>query len=82
MKYQIIYNEKGHNRIPYCNIIFRFFDTQDIVSFNRDLSRKFGIPILLFSPSVHEIHFQKKFFEANLPFIPPEYHTMNTKCTN
>ena len=39
--------------------------------FNRDLSREFGIPISSFSPSVREIHFQKKFSEANLPFIPP-----------
>ena len=25
-----------------------------------------------FSPSAHEIHFQKEFFEGNLPFIPPD----------
>ena len=29
--------------------------------FNRDLSRKFGIPISSFSPSAQEIHFQKVF---------------------
>ena len=39
--------------------------------FNRDLLREFGIPISSFSPSAHEIHFQKEFFEGNLPFIPP-----------
>ena len=28
--------------------------------------RQFGIPISSFSPSAHEIHFQKEFFEGNL----------------
>ena len=40
--------------------------------FNCDLSREFGIPISSFSPSVREIHFQKKFFKANLVFIFPD----------
>ena len=42
--------------------------------FDRDLSREFGIPISLFSLSAHEIHFQKEFFEGNLPFIPPNFN--------
>ena len=33
--------------------------------FNRNPSREFGIPISPFSPSAHEIHFQKEFFEGN-----------------
>ena len=45
------------------------------------ISREFGIPVSSFSSSVSEIHFQKKFCEANLPFIPPEYHNiMSMKC--
>ena len=45
------------------------------------LLREFGALISLFSPSASEIHFKKKFSEANLPFIPPEYHNiMSTKC--
>ena len=31
----------------------------------------FGIPISSFSPSTYKIHFKKKCFEGNLPFIPP-----------
>ena len=56
---------------------FRFSDVKQIfLLFNRDLSI-----ISSFSPSVHEIHFQKKLFEANLTFIPPKYHNiMSTKC--
>ena len=49
---------------------------QNFLLFNRDLSL-----ISSFSPSVQEIHFQKQFFEANLPFIPPNYHNItSTKC--
>ena len=43
--------------------------------FSRDLSREFRIPIPPFSPSMHEIHFQKKFFGANLPY----HNIMRTK---
>ena len=39
------------------------------VSFNRDLSQEFGILISSFSPSGHEIHFQREFFEGNVPLI-------------
>ena len=39
-------------------------------SFNRDLSREFGIPISSFSPSVREIHFQKKFSDRAAFIIP------------
>ena len=41
-------------------------ETKNITFFNRDVSRQFGIPISSFSPSAHEIHFQKEFFEGNL----------------
>ena len=33
----------------------------------------FERPLSSFSPSAHEINFQKKLFEANLPFTPPNF---------
>ena len=48
------------------------FDVQTKwMSFNRDLSREFGISNSSFSPSSHETHFQKEFCEGNLLFIHP-----------
>ena len=55
-----------------------FLSQKVVTFFHRDLSREFEIPISSFSPSAHEIHFQKEFFEGNMPFIPP--NIMGTKC--
>ena len=57
-----------------CFFDCKVFSSSTLNVIHRDLGipeYQFGIPVATLSLSVREIHFQKKFFEASLPFIPP-----------